>query len=480
MRTRTRGALAILSLGVLLAATGCAPYKSRMADVSMEVPEAYSEDVAGEALSELDRWWERFGDERLNALMEEAFAENLDLAQAYERMKQARAVARITGSARSPQLDAAGAGGRGRQPGAFGSVTEDTYRLSAAARYEVDLWRKLEMRTAADTLSALATGEDLKALSISISARLADLYYLAAEQRAQIELTDRTIAAFEDSLERVERRYRAGLVSALDVYQARQNLASARAQRPIFEANLFITMNAVYALLGRFPEEKAVRMAAELPAAPAFPSGIPSELLTRRPDIKAALLRLEADDQRVGAAVADRFPSFNLVGEYGGASTELQDVLDSPNIVWNLLLQIAQPVLDGGRRTAEVERSEAVFRESLARYRQTVIFAFTEVEDSITAGRASEQRLLMLEERVAASEGESRLSLDRYLQGLSDYLPVLTAQRRLFESESALLTEKRQLLSDRIELARALGGGWTEEVIEKRLVADRVGKEDKE
>jgi outer membrane protein TolC len=210
MRTRTREALAIVSLGVLLAATGCSPYKSRMADVSMEVPEAYSEDVAGEALSEMDKWWERFGDERLNALMEEAFAENLDLAQAYERMKQARAVARITGSARSLQLDAEGAGGRGRQPGAFGSVTEDTYRLSAAARYEVDLWRKLEMRTAADTLSALATGEDLKALSISISARLADLYYLAAEQRAQIELTDRTIAAFEDSLERVERRYRAG------------------------------------------------------------------------------------------------------------------------------------------------------------------------------------------------------------------------------------------------------------------------------
>jgi outer membrane protein TolC len=168
------------------------------------------------------------------------------------------------------------------------------------------------------------------------------------------------------------------------------------------------------------------------------------------------------------------------VGEYGGASTELQDVLDSPNIVWNLLLQIAQPVLDGGRRKAEVERSEAVFRESLARYRQTVIFAFTEVEDSITRGRATEQRLRMLEERVAASEGEMRLSLDRYLKGLSDYLPVLTAQRRLFEAESALLSEKRQLLSDRIALARALGGGWTEEVIEKRLVADRVGKEDKE
>jgi NodT family efflux transporter outer membrane factor (OMF) lipoprotein len=451
-----------------------------MTDVSMEVPEAYSEDVAGEALSEMDKWWERFGDERLNALIEEALAENLDLAQAYERLKQARAVARIARSAESPQLDVDGAGGRGRQHGAFGSVTEDTYRLSGFARYEIDLWRKLEMRTTADRLSALASGEDMKALSISVSAQLADLYYLAAEQRAQIELTDRTIAAFADSLERVERRYRAGLVSALDVYQARQNLASARAQRPVFEANLFISMNAVYALMGRFPEEKAVRMAAELPEAPAFPSGIPSELLARRPDIRAALLRLEADDNRVGAAVADRFPSFNLVGEYGGASTELQDVLDSPNIIWNLLLQATQPVLDGGRRKAEVERAEAVFGESRARYRQTVIFAFTEVEDSITSGRATEQRLRMLKERVAASEGEMRLSLDRYLQGLSDYLPVLTAQRRLFEAESALLLEKRLLLSDRIALARALGGGWTEEVIEKRLVAETGGKEDKE
>jgi outer membrane protein TolC len=178
--------------------------------------------------------------------------------------------------------------------------------------------------------------------------------------------------------------------------------------------------------------------------------------------------------------VADRFPSFNLVGEYGGASTELQDVLESPNIIWNLLLQIAQPVLDGGRRTAEVERSEAVFGESLARYQQALIFAFTEVEDSITEGRATEQRLRMLEERVAASEGEMRLSLDRYLQGLSDYLPVLTAQRRLFEAESALLTEKRQLLSDRIALARALGGGWTDDVLNERLAADNSGKEDEQ
>jgi NodT family efflux transporter outer membrane factor (OMF) lipoprotein len=443
------------------------------------MPEAYSEaEGEGSAAQDVGRWWERFGDERLNAFMEEAFRQNLDLAQAYERLRQAQAAARITGSSRSPLLNIKGSAGRARQAGPLGAATQDSYGLSAAASYEIDLWQKLKSGTDAAHLDALALRADVKALYISFSARLADLYYLALEQRAQLELSDRTIEAFQDTLERVERRYREGLVAALDVYQSRQNLAAARAQRPVFKSTLDVTLHELAVLLGRFPGKEISGADGELPEAPAFPVGIPSQLLTRRPDIEAALLRLEAKDKRVGAAVADRFPSFNLVGGYGGASEKLRSVLDSPNIFWNLLVQAAQPVLDGGRRKAEVERSEAVFGEALAGYQQAVLRAFQEVEDAFSKSRATQERILMLKEGVAAAESALRLALDRYLQGLGDYLPVLTAQQRFYDSKSALLAAERQLISDRIQLARALGGGWAEPVVQQRLAAENTGKED--
>ncbi len=464
---------ALLLCASFLVISACAPYGGSMAGVSVDMPGSFSEGSA-DAAADIGRWWERFGDERLNALVEEALRGNLDIAQAYERLRQAQAVARTAGASRSPALDVEGSAGWAGQLGA----ADNSFKLSAAARYEIDLWRKLGSGTQAERLSALASREDVKALYISVSAQLADLYYLALEQRAQLQLTERTIGAFQDGLARVERRYRAGLVSALDVYQARQNLALARARRPVFEANLAAATNAIYALMGRFPEKEAGRITGELPLAPEFPAGIPSQLLARRPDINAALLRLEAGDRRTAAAIADRFPSFNLVGQYGGASAELKDILDSPNIIWNLLIQIAQPILDGGRRKAEVERTRAAFRESLALYQQTVIEAFNEVEDAISGSRASEQRIRMLREKVAASENETRLSLERYSQGLSDYLPVLTAQQRLFDSKSALLAARRQLLSGRIQLARALGGDWAEDVLQQRAAAEDSGKED--
>ena len=299
----------------------------------------------------------------------------------------------------------------------------------------------------------LATEQDLKALFISVSAQAADLYYLAVEQRAQLGLSDQTIASFQDTLDRVERRYRGGLVPSIDLYQARQNLAAARAQRPLFKSRLDVTLNALSVLTGRFPDREIGGDESELKDAPVFRTGLPSQLISHRPDIHAALLRLKASDERIGAAVADRFPSFNLAGSYGGTSDRLKTVLDSPNIFWNVLLQAAQPVFDAGKRKAEVKRTEAVFRENLAGYHKTVLNAFREVEDSLSKISASEERIEMLAERVSASESALRIALDRYMRGLTDYLPVLTEQLSYFTARSNMLAERRQIISDTIQLA---------------------------
>ena len=403
-------------------------------------------------------------DVKLNYLMEETFIHNLDIAQAYERLEQSKDILLKTDSARGLIMNLEGTAGRRQQSVLSRSVTTNNYSLSAAAKYELDIWGKLKSGTSAAKFDVMASEQDLNALYISISAQLADLYYLAVEQQAQLDLSDQTIDSFEDTLDRVERRYRSGLVPALDVYQSRANLASAKAQRPIFESSFTTSLNAIAVIIGRFPDRKSIYIAEEMNVPPEFNAGVPSQLLMRRPDINAALLRLTASNERIGVAISDRFPSFNLSGNYGGSSEKLKDILDSPNIIWNILMQIAQPMLDAGNRKAEVNRTKAVFRENLALYHKTVLNAFREVEDSLAKSRTSEERIMMLGDTVSASENSYRISLDNYMQGLTDYLPVLTEQLRHFTAKSNLLTAKRQLFSNRIQLARALGGAWTDQI----------------
>jgi NodT family efflux transporter outer membrane factor (OMF) lipoprotein len=468
----------IFMLAIVLTVSGCSLHESRIPESLIKVPPAFST-MDNEPSPPVGRWWEQFEDEKLNLLMEEAFRHNLDIARAYERIRQSLALIQITNSSRGPVLNIEGSGGRARQATTSGAFTENSYSVSAAASYEIDLLGKLKSETEASRLDALASEQDFKALYVSISARLADLYFLAVEQRAQLELSDQAIASFQDTLERVEQRYRGGLVPAIDVYQSRQNLASAKSQRPLFESSLDVTLNALSVLVGRFPDKDIGGGMKTLNDAPVFEAGLPSQLLVGRPDISAALLKLKASDKRIAAAIKDRFPSFNLIGNYGGANDNIRTVLDSPNIFWNILLQIAQPVLDSGRRKAEVSRREAVFRENLAVYHNTVLNAFKEVEDAIAKISASEKRIKALYEQVDASDNALRLALDRYMQGLTDFLPVLTEQLQHFNTRSSLLAAKRQIISDRIQLARALGGKWVNEEINKYLSLKQTGVDKK-
>ena len=442
---------------------GCSVHKANMKEPVIDMPEKFSRQSGETSITA--EWWKRFQDENLDNIMEETFNQNLEIVQAYERLQQSVSIMEKTGSSRLPALGIEGSGGRVRQAGAFGEATSDTFALSAKAGYEIDLWKKLDSSTKAARFDMLESEQNLKALYISISAQVAELYYQAVEQRAQLALSDKTIASFQDTLERVERRYKEGLVPSIDLYQSRQNLAAARAQKPLFESNLAVTLNALSVLAGRFPDGEIAGSSMTLINVSDAKTGLPSQLLMNRPDIRSSLMKLKASDERISTAVSDRFPSFNLVGSYGGASNEVGTILDSPNIIWSALLQIAQPIFDGNRRKAEVKRAEAEFRSNLAAYHQAVLNAFREVEDSLARIDASKKRIAMLSDQVDASAHSHRLALERYMQGLSDYLPVLTQQLGLFNAESSLLRAKRQLISDNIQLARALGGEWVETTI---------------
>ncbi len=455
---------------IIMLSAGCAVYSPQSAAPPFPVPTSFSEQNSPGV--PVERWWEVFDDPELNLLMEEAFSGNPDMMQAYERFEQSRAIYRSSMAARKPSLDLRGEWSREDTPSFFGNNTGNSYILSLAAGFELDLWQKLNSRTMAAGLDMEALREEIKTLYISLSARIADLYYLAAEQRAQMKLTEQTINSYTDILSLVEARYREGLVPALDVYQARQNLFRVKARRALLESELRVTEHALSVALGHYPGNKTTGDLIELPEIPAaFPAGLPSELLSRRPDVCAALLRLKASDARVAVAIADRFPSFNLLGSYGTSSF----VFSTGDIVgnfWKVLINLAQPLLDGGRRSAEVDRSRAVFRENLALYHKAVLKAFQEVEDALVRNRTSEERIIQLQEQVEAAGAALRLSRERYMQGLSGYLPVLIAQTLYFDTRSQLLTARRRLISDRVTLARALGGEWMEHEIQERLTVN--------
>jgi NodT family efflux transporter outer membrane factor (OMF) lipoprotein len=452
----------VLSLFFLLSA--CTPHARQTAE-PLPLPDTF---VAGQPLAAVDlggRWWESFADTGLNRLMEQLFSANLDLVQGHARLRQAEMLARQSGASSYPSLFLDGQAAHSSQPGPRGDSRGESAQLSLTAGYELDLFGKLDARSRGALLNYQASREDLHSLYMSLSAQLAELYFQALEQRAQLALADATIVTYTDSLNRVEDRYRQGLVPSLDLYQARQNLAAAQAVRQNYVQGISAAENALSVLIGDYPGQLSFPPQTPMPAAPpALPVGLPAGLLQNRPDLRAAFMRIEAADAQVAAAIADRFPSFNLSAGYGVSRSDLTGTLIRGDF-WNLLIRLSQPLFDAGRRKNEVARNQAVFAEKVAEYQQKVLRAFQEVADALAANQSLEQKIERLVEQERASAAASRLSLQRYLGGLSDYQPVLSSQIFHFNVRSQQLLARRQLLSQRISLARALGGQWMAEAL---------------
>ncbi len=453
---------------VAFSISGCSLYKPENPGPA-HVPKSFIETsgrMGEQALT--GRWWEHFGDEKLNSLIESGLTMSPDVTQAYARLAQVQAAFHITDSVRSPFLNLEGQASRDKQFFSFNESLGNTLRLSLSAGFELDLWKKLSSLSEAARLEVLASREAVKSVYITLSTSIADLYYLTVEQRAQLKQLEKIVASYADTLVRVERRYQEGIAPSLEVYQARQNLAIARARRPVFAANLARAEHTLAVLIGRFPENNIAGDLATLPTLPeAYSAGLPSELLTQRPDIEAAYLRVQAQDARIASSIADRFPSFNLIGSYG--RNNLDFGASTTGTFWSFLINSAVPVIDGGRRKAEVDRNRAMLQEDIAVYRQTVLRAFQEVEDALSNNRTSEETIVTLSDQLEVSSANVRAAEDGYFLGLNDLLTVQIAQRQLDEVKIRLLSAQRQLISDRISMIRTLGGNWMEEFIGQYL-----------
>jgi multidrug efflux system outer membrane protein len=414
----------------------------------------------------MDRWWEVFGDAELNLLVEEVLRNNWDIKQAAARVLEARARYVQVRSDRFPSVGISGTKDRRRISGGgfrSGSVI-DTYDLTAPASFELDLWSRLAKSSQAAWEDILQEEEARRALAQSIVAEAITLYLEMEASERRLQIAAQSIEAFRLSLQFVETRYERGLTSVLDVRQARRVLAEAETLIPQFVQEMGIIQQQLSVLRGRYPRTRPKRLQPEdyyKRLAP-VPPGLPSDILQRRPDIRAAEERLKALNERVGAAKAARLPTITLTGGYGWTSEELNNLLRSENVVWNLTAGIVQPVFDAGRLKAGQREAEARYQQGVAEYVQTVLEALAEVESALLIRKQQlerrEREVRFLEEARATQQ----VAQDRYIRGLVIYLDVLNAQITRFQAEDSLALVDLAILRNRVALHRALGGGWAD------------------
>lgn len=474
----------IITGSLLVMLSGCSAHQSQMDQAHIDLPDKFVEKAAySEPSDPGSPYWLIFEDSVLNRLVEEGLNRNFDLQMGQARIVQLESVMLQSSSLLLPVINLKGSAGEEQQLTAAGESHGNSARLSLAAGYEIDLWKKYSNRTDGDFLALQASKEDQKTLALTVAAQTVDLYFTIIEQQAQLDLIDRIIELYEDNLKLIENRYREGLAPSLDVYLARQNIQAVRSRRPLYEKNIALSTHALSVLIGRFPELEINGLAKTLPILPFDCSvSIPSALLKNRPDVQASLLRLESQDKKVAAAAADRFPSISITAGLGTGRIDFARVVSGS--FWNILIDLAAPLFDGGRRQAEVERNKAVFSELLAMYHKTVLRAFQEVEDSLIKTATTGDWIAILTQRLEVAEATLRVANDNYFLGLTEYLNVLSAQAAYFEAQSQLLSARRQLISDWIGLRRALGPdgvelqNQNETGDETDLSGSRVGKQD--
>jgi NodT family efflux transporter outer membrane factor (OMF) lipoprotein len=472
---RPVGTVALGAVAALLLAAACvSPPAPSTSDPGIDVPEAWAalHPRAGEAQGrpiETD-WLAQFEDPELDALIDEALDRNRDLRAAAARLRRAEAAARAAGADRLPQVGARLDGRRQRSnffgldvPGAEDGVLPvltTTYGVSLELSWEADLWGRLraaERAALADQRAAYAT---YRGARLSVAAQTAKAWFAlvaAAEQRA---LAERTLDSYRESLTGVERRYRRGLVDALDVRLTRTNVANAEALLATRERQLAAARRQLEILIGRYPAAE-VESRPSLPGVPdPVPAGLPAELVGRRPDVLVARLELTAADARVEQARKALYPSLSLTGSGGGSAPAFRDLLDGDFSVWSLAASLTQPIFQGGRLRANVDARAAGSEEALASYAGTLLAAYGEVEGTLEAERRLAERARALstaEEEAAAAE---RLARRQYREGLVDVLSLLESQRRALTARSDVIAIRRERLQNRVDLHLALGGGF--------------------
>ncbi len=449
----------LLLITILVSCTGT----TRKIQPPIAVQEKFS--ISGKSLL-ADKWWMSFNDPTLNRLIDKALGDNLQLKSVWDRLAQTEAVAQKTRADFFPTLDLQSRAFRSesRGGGSSSDVRRQTssfnnFSLGMIAGYELDLWGRIQSNQDAAELDLKASAQDLQAAAITLSAQVAETWYQLVEQYGQLELLSIQLRTSEQVLELMTLRFRRGKIGATDVLQQRQLIESIRGEILISKSRAKILEHQIAILLGQSPSAQVTKRTIKLVPLPPLPNaGLPSDLVRRRPDIQQAYLKLLAADRRVASAISDRFPRISLSVQIDSSSDKVRDLFS--NWLTTFAANLVRPLLDGGSRKAEVERTHAVTSERLHEYAQTILDSLREVEDALTQERRQKALILSLNKQLKLSKQVIERIRDRYAHGTVDYLRILDVLLTDQTLERNLLEAHRKLIEFRIALHRALAGGW--------------------
>lgn len=460
-----------LAAGIALSLGGCS-LSPNAVKPETPVPENWSSaELAVDEEIPID-WWRGFGDPAVVALVEESLNANNDLQLAATRVAEARALLTGRQAERYPLLEVEGAAVRQESSeetvtgGTRGGRPFNDLKVGGVLSYELDLWGRLANASEAARARLMASAANREAVRLAVIGEVANGYFNLRALDRQIGIAERTVASRRESVALQRARFEGGEVDELALRQAESELAAAESELPRLRQQRARQRNAMAVLLGRDPRQMlqddiVVANTIDAIDAPAsVPAGRPADLIVRRPDIAAAEQELVASNAEIGVARAAFLPRVSFVGLLGLQSASGGDLFQGSASTWQLGGSLVGPLLDFGRAEALVNQAEARQRQALIAYRQTIQTAFQEVLDALAGLRGAEERLQAQTRQVAALGSTTELARLRFEGGVSSYLEVLDAERRLFATELNLVETQRDRLQSTVDLYRALGGGW--------------------
>ncbi|MEW5683395.1 MAG: efflux transporter outer membrane subunit [Pseudomonadota bacterium] len=460
-----RSFTAVLMAATALAGCTLAPRYERPA---LPVPQVWTAPADTSASGADLAWRDVFADARLQSVIQLALEQNRDLRVAVANIEQARAQYRVQRADLLPRINATGAYTRSSQPagaaipGQTGKFELDQYNVSAGfSAYELDLFGRVRSLSAAALQQFFATEENRRAVQISLIAEVATAYMTLAADQELLAITQDTLASRDAGLELNRKRFEAGATSELELRQAQTLAEQARSDAATAKAQVDRDLNALRLLVGAdvsadlLPKGELAQVG--LPAD--VPAGLPSEVLVRRPDVRAAEHTLQARNADIGAARAAFFPRISLTGSEGSVSPDLDKLFTAGTRTWSFTPQIVLPIFSGGANIANLKGAEAQRDAAVATYEKTVQTAFREVSDALAVRATINDRVAAQERLVEAASATQRLTQARYDRGVDSNLSLLDAQRTFYGARQTLLAARLAQATNRVELYRALGGG---------------------
>ncbi|HKE42212.1 MAG TPA: efflux transporter outer membrane subunit [Casimicrobiaceae bacterium] len=460
-------ALACGAAGAMLAGCMMGPDYVRP---QFDTPSAFRFEPTAVAETADTAWWKQFGDPVLDAMIEEALANNANLKVAVANVEQAAGVLTQTRSQLFPQIGYTATGERLRATEAGADrVTarvipnpQTAYQALLTASWEIDLWGRIRRLSESALANVLATDDARRAVILSLVASVASDYISLRGLDEQLVIANETLNAYGDSVKLFQLQFQYGQVSQMNVAQVQSQYETAAAQIPVIESQIAQTENALCILLGRNPGPIERGKSIDKLTLPSVPAGLPSQLLERRPDLMQSEQQLVAANAQIGAAKALYFPTISLTGAFGGASSDLSKLFTGPARVWNYAGQAIGPIFTFGAVSGQVAQAEGGQQAALYNYQNSIQNAFADVANALIASQKLQEQSAAQARLVAALKDYARLSTLQYNNGYTSYTTVLQAEQSLFPAELTLASVRAQVFSSNVNIYKAMGGGWVD------------------